>query len=74
MMTTLASVVVVEQSLEQGPLSSFLTQLVGMVVAVVVELCVRCGRHALCAHIRFKMRSVFLPRIIHCAMRHALRR
>ena len=39
MMTTLASVVVVEQGLDQGPLSSFLTQLVGKVVAVVVELC-----------------------------------
>ena len=43
MMTTLASVVVVEQSLDQGPLSSFLTRLVGKVVAVVVELCVLCS-------------------------------
>ena len=40
MMTILASLAVVEQSLEQGPLSSVLTRLVGKVVAVVVGLCV----------------------------------
>ena len=39
-MTILTSAVVVEQSLEYGPLSSFLTRLFGKVVAVVVELCV----------------------------------
>ena len=38
-MTTLASVDFVEQSWDQGPLSSFLTQLVGKVVADVVEFC-----------------------------------
>ena len=68
MMTILASVVVVAQSLEQGPLSSFLTWLVGKVVAVVVELCVLFVVEMRCKHMCFRIRSVFLPCISHCAV------
>ena len=51
MMTILASVVVVAQSLEQGPRSSFLTRLVGKVVAIVVEFCVLFVVEMRCEHI-----------------------
>ena len=69
MMTTLASVVVVEQSLEQGPLSSVLTRLVGKVVVVVVELCVLCSG---CAVSTYLFQDTFCFSALYRPLCHAL--
>ena len=69
MITILASVVVVKQSLEQGPLSSVLTRLVGKVVAVVVELCVLSSR---CAVSTYLFQDTFCFSALHQPLCHAL--
>ena len=69
MMTMLASVVVVAQSLEQGPQSSFLTRLVGKVVAVVVELCVLWSR---CAVRTYLFQDTFCISALYQPLCHAL--
>ena len=69
-MTILAAVVVVEQSLEQGPLSSVVTRLVGKVVAVVVELCVLCST---CAVSTYLFQDTFCLSALYRPTCHALR-
>ena len=70
MMTILASVVVVEQSLEQGPLSSVLTLLVGTVVAVDIELCVLWSR---CVVSTYLFQDTFCFSALYRPLCHALR-
>ena len=70
MMTILTSVVVVAQSLEQGPQSYFLTRLVGKVVAVVVELCVLWSR---CAVRTYLFQDTFWISALYQPLCHALR-
>ena len=70
MMTILAAVVVVEQSLEQGPLSSVVTRLVGKVEAVVVELCVLWST---CAVSTYLFQDTFCFSDLYRPLCHALR-